>query len=558
MRTEPSFSAEPDDRLADIGDGYSSESESTLLSDYRHRYGLSVDPFADDPHFPFYTGAQRRQVLDQLLHLCQFSNNLLLIAGEYGVGKTRMAQALIDSLDDADDICFLEGQVTSSYDALIADVLAQFELPDAESLSEFIQKDSRQEGLVIVIVDNAHHLSDDVLLDLIALQNDDARLHLVLFAESHLLSRIENFDVPDRVLSDFYLDKLSLAESVDYLNFRMEMADYLGPEIFSESNVEPWWRQAQGNLLQLHERAQEKLLAAAPAAKSYNATKKGLPLPHIIAASVLGAGLLMGFIYWGGSSPSTKQATEVIPVPLGKDLSSGEFSSAAASGVAIGSNLSTASGASVPLNNANSTVAPANSAANAPDVTPASPAEVVKQSVVPLAETSRINSEQISSAIKVGANTANSATANIGSVRGAAPSPKETKKVEPSSEPKAITKTNTSVAEKPKPTTGASSFSDQEKILLSWGESEYTLQLVGVSSEKAVREFVADQPNKKELLVFKTVRQGKDWFVVVTGRYPTSAKARQAAQLLPESEKKAAPWPRELKVIQREIRSASK
>jgi len=135
MRTEPSFSESTDGHSLEGNSG--DVSASQLLSDYRQRYGLSVDPFADDPHFPFYPGAQRRQILEQLLHLCQFSQNLLVVSGEYGVGKTRMAQALIDGLDDADDICFIEGQINSDIDSLLSEILVQFELTDSEAFVEF-------------------------------------------------------------------------------------------------------------------------------------------------------------------------------------------------------------------------------------------------------------------------------------------------------------------------------------------------------------------------------------------------------------------------------------
>ena len=167
MRTEPSFSAKSEELASE--DSFDNQEELNLpdepnfaseavdepqhLVDYRRRYGLSMDPFADDQHFPLYTGGQRRQILDQLLHVCQFSNNLLVVLGGYSVGKTRMAQALIDSLDDADDICFLEGQVTSSFDSLMEGVLAQFELPDAETFHEFVKKQSESDGLAVLIVD---------------------------------------------------------------------------------------------------------------------------------------------------------------------------------------------------------------------------------------------------------------------------------------------------------------------------------------------------------------------------------------------------------------------
>jgi DamX protein len=67
---------------------------------------------------------------------------------------------------------------------------------------------------------------------------------------------------------------------------------------------------------------------------------------------------------------------------------------------------------------------------------------------------------------------------------------------------------------------------------------------------------VAAQTNKKDLLVFKSKRAGKDWFVVITGRYASSAQARQAIASLPSVQRDAGPWPRDIKTIQSEIRSA--
>lgn len=582
MRTEPSFSAkseglEPDDlsasqeelnlpdeqqSAADAGD------EPQHLADYRRRYGLSMDPFADDQHFPLYTGGQRRQILDQLLHVCQFSNNLLVVLGGYSVGKTRMAQALIDSLDDADDICFLEGQITSSFDSLMESVLAQFELPDIDTFTEFVRRQSESDGLAVLIVDNAHHLPDDVLLQLIELigPGDETRIHLVFFAESHLLPRLQGLDVQDVAVSDFQLIKFSLAETVDYLNFRMEMADYLGPELFTEANVEIWWRQSRGQLLELHQYAQDKLLASAsassapPSARKVSYGKKGLPVPHIVGAAALGAVLIMGLVYLGGeSSPKEPAKLTSIPVPkISEQLAAAPQSAsapeavasvAAASVAAVGDSAVPAPAQTVPLEQPTATLpaatAVASAAAPAPAATaavqsPAPESQVVKQSVVPLVKTNTI--------VPAVASQKASAPAAVKKVD-------ETKVVAVQPEKAIAKKVESLPVEKAKVVADAGGYSEQEKTLLSWGESEFTLQLVGLSTEKAVRDFIAQQPNKKDLLLFKSLRQGKDWFVVVAGRYPSSAKARQAVALLPESQRQAAPWSRDVKTIQREIRA---
>ncbi len=547
MRTEPSFSTDADHNVLGDADKLRAlssplvEADPQLLPDYRQRYGLSIDPFVDDPHFPFYTGAQRRQVLEQLLHLCQFSQNLLVVAGDYGVGKTRMAQALIDALDDADDICFVEGQITSDIDTVLAEVVSQFELAGSPEFAEFCKKTSEQDGLVVLIVDNAHHLADDVVVALINLlqENPASRLHIFMFADPHLLERLDSINAPGLVLTDFLLEKFSLNEAVDYLNFRMEMADYLGPEVFTESKVETWLRQSQGQLLALHEYAQEKLLVTVTSPKSFKSSKSSQLIPHIVASSVLVGGLLLGYVYLGGDDqPKKVDPVAVVPTPL-------EPRTSAVGSIqpAIASQSATASEASAVLSSADK-VAGAHQASSVSALSqenPASPAveSVVKQSVVPLVQTNSLD---------------NGSLQKPKQSLSAQQSSKETQKITVSNEASRVSVQAKSKAADVELSKQGSGLSDQEKAILGWDSSEFTLQLVGLSNEKAAREFIAMQPNKKDLFLFKSLRQGKDWFVVVTGRFPTSSKARQAVQNLPSAQSQASPWPREIKVIQQEIK----
>lgn len=592
MRTDPSFSTNSDDFTSDADDIVDHQEElnsshepdeqseeSQHLSDYRQRYGLSIDPFADDQHFPLYTGGQRRQILDQLLHLCQFSNNLLIVLGSYSVGKTRMAQALIDALDDADDICFLEGQITSTFDSLMTGVLDQFELPDIETFTEFVKRQSDTDGLAVLIIDNAHHLTDDVLLQLINLMSSgqDTRVHIVFFAESHLLPRIQDLNIGNIVLSDFQLIKFSLAETVDYLNFRMEMADYLGPEVFTESMVEPWWRQSRGQLLELHECAQDKLLAStasssSPPRRHVNYGKKTLPVPHMVGAAALGAVLIMGLIYWSGdSSSSHKEPPKLAAIPASKPLEQSQsvtVSQAAVSAPSVAQTSIAANAAPTsppietneePVKSAapaatTTTAAVANVAASSAaqvQSVPVPASQVVKENVIPLVKTNSLPASELPTKV--------SSASAVKEVKKVEVPPEKVEKIEKEKvvakkiEAQVVSPPPASVPTKSVPETVG--YSEQEKTLLSWSESDFTLQLVGLSSEKAARDFIAQQPNRKDLLLFKSLRQGKDWFVVVTGRYPSSASARQAAQQLPESQKKATPWSRDLKTIQKEIKS---
>ena len=103
----------------------------------------------------------------------------------------------------------------------------------------------------------------------------------------------------------------------------------------------------------------------------------------------------------------------------------------------------------------------------------------------------------------------------------------------------------------------ASSKSAQEQKILSWSASSYTIQLLGVSNQKAAQDYIAQQSNKAQLLLFKSKRLGKDWYVVIVGNYASIAQARSAIEDLPGVQRKAGPWPRQLGAIQQEIRAAN-
>ena len=363
--------------------------------------------------------------------------------------------------------------------------------------------------IALVVIDDAHHLDDQALAALLSLlqgrDEDNRRLHIAFFAEPTLIHRLDELDMQDVMINDFPLTPFTLHETVDYLNFRMEMADYLGPEIFSESLVEPWWREAQGQLPIIHEYARDCLLDSVIPQES--ASKKSFPMLHIVAAAALGAIFLMTFFY---SSDEEEPAGDQIfsqPLPINPVKP-------AMSSFSAGSASSSASVESI----TNVPVQPVDNL-SLPESLPVQTGERLDP----------LRPEQLP--------------------------PAEQSVASASAEPIASQQSTASSAAKPESIAQPKTvnFSEDEQILLSWRASEFTLQLLGVSTEKAARDYIAAQPNRADLLMFKTLRQNKDWFVVVAGRYPTAAAARQAVADLPATQRKARPWPRELRVIQQEI-----
>jgi DamX protein len=549
MKPDSPLRAEADSRFTDKDaniqaglfdqDFTAASTSSSVLNDYRQRYGLSEDPFTDDPGFPLFTGGGRRQLLDQLLHLCQFGQQMLVITGESGVGKTRIAHALADSLEEQDELCFLALSPGQSLEQILVAIAESFnlEIPtavSAESLLTLIeqhiadnfsaesdeQSDEQNDGLILLIIDNAEHLDSQsiaVLASLIENKPQPYALHLVLVGEPLLVSRLNGLESESLQITDFHLSALSLDETVDYLNFRMEMADYLGPEIFTDAVVDPWWRQSRGQLNLIHEMAQDKLLESVT--PEVLQSKSHLPVFHIIAISAVIAIAAVLYIYLDDPEPAPGLQ---VAVPVQQ------------------------SSASVQAASATSAIALTTTETSAQPLLPSLP----QAQSVSSATTNTTQTAVSEPALSTASIAATTPVVETPQPVIETPQPIVEKPVEKPVEVVAKSSVNSTIAEA-KP---SGRYSADEEKILNWSANQFTIQLLGVSSLKAAKEFVSSQSNARDLLIFKTRRAGKDWFVVITGHYPSNAQARSAINQLPAVQREAGPWPRQIKVIQDEIR----
>lgn len=608
MTGESPLRAQPDSRILDqdsqqgyLFDDQDEQKEDQLLADYRQRYGLSEDPFAHDYSFPLFTGAGRRQLLDQLLHLCQFSNSLLVVLGDSGVGKTRIAHAFMDSLSDHDQICFLSLRTGQTLEQTLLAISQAFgiqvgSVPSTENLlgalEAFIAEEavSEDDGLAVVVLDNAQLLDDQSISVLTALLNNfpqQNRLHLALFGEPSLMRRLERLSPENLLCNDFYLQAFTLLEAVDYLNFRMEMADYLGPEVFTEAKVDTWWRQSQGQLNVLHGLAEEHLLESVTPARAMN--KRPLPVIHIVAISLLMAIIGVAFLYMGDDEPAPVPSIAVVNSVGGHAVAVSSVAappmtapSAPEPGVAPAERPLELASTQTPVQPLmQSLPQPASPPVDAiPQAQSGTPpvtrqpvttqetttlptagsmqveqapiaqeqAPIVQEQVVPLAQLPTAPPKVASSTTAIIEPKPKPVAAPVAQAISSAAAAMPAQAAAVAEKPQPV------VAEPAKPVRPAGSA--QERTILGWKPNEYTIQLLGVSSQKAAQDFVAAQSNKTELLIFKSRRAGKDWFVVITGRFASSALARQAIAKLPAAQRDAGPWPRDIKTIQAEIKSA--
>lgn len=80
--------------------------------------------------------------------------------------------------------------------------------------------------------------------------------------------------------------------------------------------------------------------------------------------------------------------------------------------------------------------------------------------------------------------------------------------------------------------------------------SGYTIQLLGTHNQSALLEFIQQHQLNEQTRYFTTLRQGKPWYVLTFGQYPTLQAAQNALSTLPSTLRVAKPWPRSFNSIQ--------
>ena len=72
--------------------------------------------------------------------------------------------------------------------------------------------------------------------------------------------------------------------------------------------------------------------------------------------------------------------------------------------------------------------------------------------------------------------------------------------------------------------------------------ARYVLQLYGSWQLESARQFANEQKFTRPVRACRTLRDGKDWYILVTGLFATMEEAREAKAALPRAMKALNPW----------------
>ncbi|MGC6389103.1 SPOR domain-containing protein [Ewingella sp. S1.OA.A_B6] len=104
-----------------------------------------------------------------------------------------------------------------------------------------------------------------------------------------------------------------------------------------------------------------------------------------------------------------------------------------------------------------------------------------------------------------------------------------------------------------KPVATASAATGSGSAIKSAPGGHFTLQLSGASQSNSLNAF-AKQQGLKNYLVYQTSRDGKPWFVLVSGNYASSAEAKNAISSLPAEVQAKKPWVKPVHQVQQDLK----
>jgi type II secretory pathway predicted ATPase ExeA len=229
---------------------------------YLTHFGLRKRPFpATLDAECYYPATGHESALAQLLQALKDDQGLALLTGGPGSGKTLLCHRLVDRLDAAVTSAFLTNSHFVNRTALLQAVLYDLSLPyegrsEQElrlALTEYLLHNYGKGRATVLVIDEAHHLTPDLLEELRLLGNLEAgrgkAVQIVLAAQPGLLDLLEQplvAGLRQRLTERFTVEPLGVDEAVDYLAHHVRVAGGRPEQVFAPEALELLARATNG------------------------------------------------------------------------------------------------------------------------------------------------------------------------------------------------------------------------------------------------------------------------------------------------------------------------
>ncbi|HKJ66008.1 MAG TPA: AAA family ATPase [Desulfopila sp.] len=206
---------------------------------YKEFYNLSAMPFtiSTNPQF-LWLGEKHQEALANLKYGLLEADGYVVLTGDVGVGKTTLVNALLADMDESVMTVSLS-HPTLATDEFFRFLARSWGAPDTIRgkeqflffFKEFLQISRKEGKTVLLIIDEAHRLSAELLEEIRLLSNmetDGDRLLTIFFVGQNELKEIltrQRFRALRQRITLFYnIEPLGLQETGQYIRHRLQVA----------------------------------------------------------------------------------------------------------------------------------------------------------------------------------------------------------------------------------------------------------------------------------------------------------------------------------------------
>ena len=230
---------------------------------YKRFYNLQRNPFeiTPDPSFLFAT-KRHNEALAALYYGVKRRKGFVVMTGEVGTGKTLLVRCLLQVLSRANVAYAYVFNPRLSPMEFLQYIAGDFRIPTAGKsksdllldLGAFVISRHQKNLTTVLVVDEAHHLSADVLEEVRLLTNletpKEKLLQILLIGQQELDAKLDSTDLrqlKQRVALRSHLGSLSLEETHGYIYCRLQLAGSANPaQVFPTDTVLEVHRQSHG------------------------------------------------------------------------------------------------------------------------------------------------------------------------------------------------------------------------------------------------------------------------------------------------------------------------
>lgn len=229
---------------------------------YLSYHSLDERPFtiSPDPRFLFMSN-RYREALAHLNYGIEDGGGFVLLTGEVGTGKTTVCRCLLQQLPEKTRLAFVLNPKLNSVE-LLATICDELKIAYPENctslktltdrLSEYLLKCYEQGLSVVLMIDEAQNVEDDVLEQIRLLTNLETNqkklLQIILVGQPELqekLARRELRQLAQRITARYHLRPLSLKETIAYVMHRVKVAGG-SRKLFSKDSIELLYQKTMG------------------------------------------------------------------------------------------------------------------------------------------------------------------------------------------------------------------------------------------------------------------------------------------------------------------------